>query len=412
MLIKNGVTFLWTGTNASIPTGWSRVTAMDGLYAKGNAAATNPGTTGGAATHTHTSTAHSHIAQAHTHTITINTGSGGGANNSNAGGTLAVPGHNHAAYTSGAIANFSCQSVAVTYGAFSNDPPYSTVIYITPTTGAANLPSGVVGLADGAITGMNICDGTLSTPNLVDKYLKGAAGGADAGTTGGTTTDTHDISHSHTTSHQHAAATSGTVSSGMNGTAGGSNIGQANHSHSVTPNAATPTFTDTISLVTTEVVEPSYKKLLAVQAAAQMKPPLGVIAMWSGTLATIPTGWSLYTAMQDFHLKITGTLGAVGTTGGSNTHTHASQSHSHASQAHTHAISNLTHPGGSGFVGGGVANADSNTIHAASTNSISLVLDAANTTADSSNNEPPYMTMAFIKLMRHVDSSIFLFNLV
>ena len=59
--VPNGVIFIWTGTNASIPTGWERVTTLDGRYIKATANAVNPNVTGGNATHTHTSTAHTYI---------------------------------------------------------------------------------------------------------------------------------------------------------------------------------------------------------------------------------------------------------------------------------------------------------------------------------------------------------------
>ena len=58
MNIKNGIIFIWTGTNASIPTGWSRVTSMDDKYLKGTANGVNPNVDGGATTHTHTSPTH------------------------------------------------------------------------------------------------------------------------------------------------------------------------------------------------------------------------------------------------------------------------------------------------------------------------------------------------------------------
>ena len=62
-----GIIIAWPGTVASIPAGWTRVTALDGRYPKMVAAAAEPGTTGGAPTHTHTSPVHGHTT-AHTHT--------------------------------------------------------------------------------------------------------------------------------------------------------------------------------------------------------------------------------------------------------------------------------------------------------------------------------------------------------
>lgn len=405
MIIKNGIIFIWSGTNALIPSGWSRVTSMDDTYPKGTADATNPNTTGGATTHTHTSTAHSHAtAQAHTHTITIPNGSGGLGTST--GSNTDANTHNHSTVTSGAVGSFSTSSVAATYAAFSNDPPFYKVIYITPTAQTNAIPSGVIGLADAAApTGFSICDGTASTPNLVDTYLKGASTGANAGTTGGTTTNTHGLTHTHTTSHVHAAVTSpNSPGSGVGSQASGANIVNTGaHNHSVSLLAATPSTTDNVTLAASaETVEPAYTKLLAIQATSIIQVPLNIIAMWTGTLANIPTGWILCDGtggtidMRSRHLKITGTVGAVGNTGGSNTHTHASQNHSHT-VAHTHTQS-LGHSNVRGSGGSGATAASSATTHSVTTDSVNLVIDNAATTANSSNNEPAYRTVAFIKL--------------
>lgn len=419
MQIPNGVIFIWSGTHALIPSGWSRANSFDdGIFPKGTADATNPNTTGGAATHTHTSTAHSHAtAQAHTHTITIPNGSGGIATSTSSPNTDAAS-HNHSTVTSGAVGSFSTSSVAATYAAFSNNPPFYSVIYVTPTTSSSNLPSGIICLADAAITGMNICDGTASTPNLVDKYLNGAATGADAGTTGGTTTNTHALSHSHTTSHVHAAVTSPNSPGNTVGSqASGANlVNTGAHNHSVSLAAGTPSTTNNVTLAASaETVEPAYTKLLAVQAPSTIGIKKGIIGLWTGLLSSIPSKWILCDGtlgtvdMRSRHLKITGTVGAVGATGGSNTHTHASQNHSHT-VAHTH-TQTLGHSNVRGSGGSGATGANSSTTHSCTTDSVNLVIDDAATTADSSNNEPTYRTVAFIKLIS-LDNPQFLLNFV
>ena len=58
MAISNGVIFIWTGTNASIPAGWERVTSLDSKYPKAiTNTSTEPNTTGGSDTHSHSATA-------------------------------------------------------------------------------------------------------------------------------------------------------------------------------------------------------------------------------------------------------------------------------------------------------------------------------------------------------------------
>ena len=71
--VPSGVIIAWSGTAASIPSGWSRVTALDTYYLEGTTA--NPSATpGGSSTHGHASPAHAHTA-GHTHTGTTGVGS-------------------------------------------------------------------------------------------------------------------------------------------------------------------------------------------------------------------------------------------------------------------------------------------------------------------------------------------------
>ena len=57
-------------------------------------------------------------------------------------------------------------------------------------------PSGAILLWAGTLAnipnGWALCDGTNGTPDLRDKFVKGAAAAANPGTTGGATTHTHD----------------------------------------------------------------------------------------------------------------------------------------------------------------------------------------------------------------------------
>ena len=404
MIIKNGIIFIWTGSNASIPSGWLRVTSLDGNYPKGTAVATNPNTTGGSTTHSHTSSAHTHTASAHTHTISVSSTTSTGTGSSGSG----MPSiHNHANFTSGAVASFTCDSPTANYSALSNDPPYYEVIYITPIAYTFFLPSGVVGLGDSVVpSGFNVCDGSNGTPNLVAKYLKGAISGGDAGGTGGSTTNIHPLSHTHTTSHAHTSATSGGPSAVTISNSGSGTVPTPTHTHAVTLPAPSSNnvSTDNVSITTTETVEPVYKKLLAIQTSGNKKAPNKIIAMWLGTLASIPTGWVLCNGsngtqdMRDQHLKITATIGEVGNTGGSNTHTHTAVGHTHAITAHTHSTSVAHVSSGLTVTSSGSAT-KGETGHNISTNAVSLVLASANTTGSSASNEPSFRTVAFIKLI-------------
>lgn len=422
MSVPNGVIFIWTGTNASIPSGWSRVTDLDGKHPKGTADSTNPNATGGNATHSHTSPSHTHTMDAHTHSVTIPAvASDAGAVAS--GTTIAIDQHSHGPFTSGAVDSSSISSVTSTYSAISNDPPYYEVIFITPTTGAGGIPDQAVYYysATDSLTGHYICDGNNSTPNLVDKYLKGAGTGGNAGGTGGSTTNIHELTHSHTVSHSHAQVTSTSAQVVGNSTSGGNWMPA--HTHTVSLDASTTAPSTNPSLTTSETVEPEYRKLLAVQnRTGSVAVRRGVIGLWLGTLSTIPSNYKLCDGTRDTldmrgkYAKVTATNGDINATGGSNTHTHASQAHSHTvSHTHTGNPSTFTHTNTNRNRSGSGANSGGGQVsfnHSSATVSTeNYVLANANTTADSSNNEPEYRTVAYIQYDGERGGA-FLFNLI
>lgn len=421
-----GVIFIWSGTNASIPSGWERVTDLDGLYLKGTANATDPNDTGGAATHTHTvSATHTHTLTNHTHTVTVANGSSGGIDTGGdpaSGGATITHNHTSNPYTSGNPASVTIGNGTVTYASLSNDPPYYTVIYITPTSGVSYFPNSAIAFLDdplavensSTLVGFYVCDGTDSTPNLINKYLKGAGTGADAGGTGGSTENVHNLTHTHTTTHTHANITTGAAAT-KNRSDSGSTAVAATHTHTITIPAATPTTSDTPTATGAEVVEPAYTKLTAVQnRSGGDKATKGLVGMWLGTLASIPGNYLLCdgtngtTDMRGKYLKC-GAIADIGDTGGSNTHTHASTNHTHTIANHTHTISNLTHTNGvEPYSSGSTDLANASTVHTVTTSSVTMTFSDAATEAQSSSNEPSYRTVAFIKLGSLSNNSNFL----
>ncbi len=77
--------------------------------------------------------------------------------------------------------------------------------------------------------------------------------------------------------------------------------------------------------------------------------PSGVIVMWSGTVATIPTGWALCNGangtpnLTDKFIMGAGNTYNPADTGGSATHTHTGASHTHTGASHTHTGASHTH---------------------------------------------------------------------
>jgi hypothetical protein len=337
----------------------------------------------------------------------MSTVAGGSTNATGSGSALAVSTHRHTTtFDTSAVVGGGLSEVACTYAAISNDPPYYSVIFIKPTTSKSNLPNLGVYLYEDtdSKTGHYVCDGNNSTPNLVDKYLKGAGTGANAGTTGGSVTNVHDLTHTHTVaSHTHTRTSPAAERLGSN-EAGATNWA-GSHTHAITTGSQTATISATEpELTTTETVEPAYTKLLTIQnRTGHGDVRVGMIGMWLGTLANIPANYELTTTdMKGRHLKSTATSGDIADTGGANTHTHASQNHTHtASGTHTHTCANASHSGATN------SNEDSGTsynavsmdsYHTVAVGSGTSTYANASTEGDSQSNEPEYRTVAFIKL--------------
>jgi hypothetical protein len=157
---------------------------------------------------------------------------------------------------------------------------------------------------------------------------------------------------------------------------------------------------------TADTVEPVYKKLLPIQSDGS-NAVAGTIALWIGELANIPSGWVLCdgsngtTDMRGKYAKCSDTTGHVLDTGGANTHTHAaSNSHTHtATGTHTHTGSTSSFSNNLGV--NGDAGVHSSTTHShtlASVSSTTATWNNQTITADSSSNEPAYLTVAYIQL--------------
>lgn len=401
-----GIIIPWVGTNASIPSGWVRETDLDGKYPKGQGTQ-SPGTTGGNANHTHTSPVHSHTLNAHAHDVVLSTtGTWSDVQTGGTGGM--VNDHNHGTSSIDGTSGGTTATTAATYGSVSNDPPYYGVIFIRCTTYTPFLPEDASILWDNASIpdGLGYHNGVDASPDLRNKYLKGAATGLDSGATGGSYTNVHDLTHTHSVNgHTHSGNTNSTSNPerDMSASAG---TGMSQHNHAITLASNTqPIDTYTSSLTTSETVEPAYRKLLICKNTSGdgLLAEVGMIAMWKGALADVPVGWSLYTQQNDKYLKIANSVGEIASTGGSNTHTHGSQSHSHTSPSgHTHSGDTVSAHDANRFPNGGAPTespSNPTTNHSfTSVSTTNATYASATTTADSSNNEPPYNTMAYIKL--------------
>lgn len=404
MAIPQGVILIWTGTNASIPTGWNRETALDDKYPKAWGAQ-NPNVTGGSNTHTHTGS-HTHTLVAHAHTVAYN--SIGDTPSSN-GGNAIISGHNHASSNTDTTSGGNLQSNG-SWSSVNQEPPYYKVIFIKPSGVVAPLPAGICAHYYGSSAPIlwNFCDGNNSTPDLRNKYLKGAGTGADAGGTGGGTSHVHDVSHTHTAdAHSHTGTTGGVINSYGSKQDGGVTLSaQASHTHPV----SLYNTTDSIANYTKndaggDMVEPAYKKLGVIKATVGAERK-GLVGLWLGSVASIPVNWVLCDGnngthdLRDKFIKIGANLGENNATGGANTHSHTAISHTHSpSSTHTHtgATSDTTSNQKDGNGTEGVVYSP-HTHTLASVSSVSSSYSTNNMTADTVDNQPAYRTVAYIQL--------------
>lgn len=415
MLVPAGVVFIWASTHASIPAGWQRETSLDSTYPKGTADSVNPNVTGGSATHSHTSPEHTHTIQSHTHTGRSHGAdtSGGWSkddSNANENGTQADHYHN---FTSDGPTGGSLTD-AITYASVNHEPPYRKVIFIKPSAGLSPLRANTIGLYGSSTvpTGWTFCNGDSGTPDLRNRYLKGAATSADAdvSTDNGSLTHSHNVDHSHTdVGHTHAG-TSDAATADPRGTTDGNSINLRDHKHTFTLASTTIDTGAYSGSVTSGDTEPLYKKLLAIKnTSGGNSLPTGMIGMWLGNLDVIPIGWFLCDGnggrqdMRGYHLKIANATSEVGNTGGSNTHSHsASNSHGHSGASHQHDVPGMSqtaeyprNTNGTGF-----AAIQTNHLHNQSGGRVDASATSyGNTTisGDSVNSEPPYRTVAFIQ---------------
>ena len=413
--IPASVIMIWTGSNATIPSGWSRETTLDDKHAKAWGAE-NPNATGGATTHTHTSPNHSHTLTAHTHTYSLTSA---GATSTGMDISVQTYGiidtHTHTG-TSGALSGGTTVVEAVTYGAVSNDPPYRKVIFIKAAAGA-QLATNIVALYNSNTPPANWSNVT----ELSGRYMKGAGTGTDADLTtdNGSSTNSHGITHTHTAAtHTHSAANSSAGDPQTKSKDPSTGV-QSDHVHSVTLAASTQNINqNTDTLVTAETVEPAYTILQAIKKGATGLKAIGIIGLWLGTVASIPKGWVVCDGtnstkdLRDKFIKIGDPAGA---NGGSNTHTHAAQAHSHTgSGTHTHTGSASAHVNGTGSSAAAATHTTlADSVHpVASVSAPTTNYDATNTTADSSANQPSYRTAAYIQFQKEISNGTFLLNLI
>jgi hypothetical protein len=413
-----GLIVMWAAPLADLPDGWNRVTELDGKYPKGVAsAATQPGTTGGAATHSHTLPTHTHDTS-HSHTVTGATGTATGTFNSSdgaVGNTVALNSHTH---TRPATNSATVTSGATTPGSgtASNDPARAEVVFIESDGSPLGVPpEGLALTLDIPLSGWD--DSTLA--NTGGRYLKGRPAGLDGGLTAASSvaSHTHTIdAHTHTgTSHGHTSSNTGVFNSNRSVFAGPTTgMWSISHSHPISVGSSTSAALNSGgsgSSGTSPQLNPPFRQLrLRENVSGGVSLPVGLICLWRGSLGSIPDDWKLCDGtegtpdMFGLYPRVTTDTAVVGDTGGSlDPHTHTSPDHTHTTGTHLHSET----IGSAGASTAALSNTSAVTIvtgthtHSAGNtdNATPPVANSTSGTLASTTTEPPYEEVAFVQLV-------------
>jgi len=364
-IVASDIITMWPSTNASIPTGWTRKTELDGYFIESGigSGSTNPESNValGNANHSHTSPAHSHTI-GHTHTVPslalLNVSTNSGTSTGAARDT-----HTHAsgasATSSISVGNTAGVNNTGVWNTAPNNPPATSVIFIKS--------NGTNKIASGAWAFFNNTAPSGWARANDDRYIKGADTGGDGGSTSGTVSHSHtDSGHTHTeAAHTHSGYSP--AASNVQSTGGaGTTYAPYAHSHLVTSSSVVATEVSGVAIGATNNGEPLFIKVNTVQNNTGGEDlPDNTIAIWTGTTGSIPTNWYLCDGTNSTPNLNTGRFIKsadadinIGTTGGNSTHTHI------AGASHTHTINNHTHSwtaGGNTGTGVGAATSTRNT---------------------------------------------------
>lgn len=412
MAIASGVICAWPSTVASVPSGWSRETGLDAKYIRGSAAGADADlvTAFGNATHTHTEntgggTSHTPIQDTHVHTFSSGTPSASVRRTATvADATASSSTHTHASKNSNS-ATATNNSATATLTAYTNELQYAEVIWIKSDGTPTGFPNGsyIYFATDIFPSGWTRVNG--------NGYLKGAAAAGDGGGTGGSNTHSHSESGSHThtqNSHTHAAVQSSNSSPNTtpNFGDGAGTDSSTGHQHTITFSTDTAT-NNSVSVTTDSVsIEPPFLKLnTLLNGTGGQDLPGQAIALWGSTNASIPAGWSRYSAMDTLFPKSANSDGESAHDAGG---TSAGHAHSATCQVTSVAHTHTPTAGGSGngvcdsviIRSGGVLDAINTHTHTWTINNATITHQATTVTFSTSSADahiPAYAKVIFIQ---------------
>lgn len=402
----------WPGSVASIPSGWTRVTALDDRYPRGTSTTGVPSATGGNASHSHTTPGHTHLIGAHSHSVGGNTGSSNSSTTSarynNAGISQANQPHSHARPSAtGVRAAANSGSSSPGTSSTNNVPPTRTVIWISSDGAQASYPVGILGWSAENVSGW------VDDSDSVGRFLKGAGAGQGGGVNSGSSAHTHTVSdHTHTGStHNHTLANTG--SSNPVGVDAGYGVSTPRwlprHTHPMSVGSISTGNLHSANGGTTGSVnlEPPNRRLRVLRntgGGTQTR----IIGLYVGDVAgldpllTLCNGSNGTPDMRTWFCRDKGS-DSVNSTGGSSTHTHTTPSHTHTMPTHTHTTNVLTSTTGSyeapSFGDLGDSPTTSHDHSSSNTNETTPSRSSVSSGATNSvNHIPPYREVHFVRL--------------
>jgi microcystin-dependent protein len=226
-ILPLGIIVLWTGVVASIPSGWALCDGttltpdLTSSFVLGVSNGENPGLTGGSLLHNHTYNQvpyHTHVLNAsgeHEHTVQVTVNFASSTSyfpqvehviSPTARSTAIAGSHTHTIPNDGVSSPETDDD-----GSFNTLPPYYEVAFIMKVLPVPIIPKGIIFMWTGTLAsipaGWHPCNGTGSTPDLANQFVRGVGPAADPGSKGGFSSHNHIYSTIPT--HTHTAATDG-----------------------------------------------------------------------------------------------------------------------------------------------------------------------------------------------------------
>jgi hypothetical protein len=403
----------WPDTAASIPSGWSRVTALDGYYPRGASTTAAPSATGGTTTHDHTTPSHVHTIGAHSHSVGGSTGTSNSSTTSarfnGASQPQADQPHSHTRPSStGSRAAQNSGSAAPGTNSANNIPLTRDVIWIASDGAQAAYPVGILGWATESVSGWT------NDAASAGRFLKGAAAAGNGGATSGASTHTHSVdSHTHTGfSHDHSIGSTSLSNPSSSQEAGfGSSTPRwlPRHTHPMDVGSASTGNLSSAGGGTTgsATLEPPHRRLQVLRntgGGTQTR----IIGLYTGAVAdldpllTLCNGSNGTPDMRTYFARDRGS-DSINSTGGASTHTHSVPNHTHGIPSHSHTTNVLASTTGSfeapsfGDLGDSPTTSHDHSSGSTASATPSRTSNGSGTTG-SGSHIPPYKEVHFVRL--------------